>query len=64
MAKSDGMKYVGDGVTFVPGVPMRDLTGEELATMPKDLKEAALKSGLYRDRAGYVETPATREGDV
>lgn len=40
------LHYVGDGSTWFPGAPLRDLDGEEVAAAGLDI-EALVKSGLY-----------------
>lgn len=51
------IKYKGDGA-FVVGVPKRDLSAEEWAKLPDDVKELCLTTGLYEEpkaRAGKTE---------
>lgn len=40
-------KYVYKGGGYFAGVPARDMSAEEWARLPKEIREAALKAGLY-----------------
>ena len=42
----DKVKYEGGG--YFAGVPARDMTLDEWAKCPKELRKAALKQGLYK----------------
>jgi hypothetical protein len=46
MAKFEARRYVGAGA-FVPGIPARDLDGDEWAALDPSLREAAEMGGLY-----------------
>lgn len=62
MAKSKGaqMTYTGDGLTFIQGVPPRNLTAAEWESLTEEQQKAATASGLYRP-SGPVATPASGE---
>ena len=40
-------KYIYKGGGYFAGVPARDMTAEEWAKLPKEIREAALKADLY-----------------
>lgn len=42
------MKYIGNGTSVVPGLPLRDLTDKEVKKHGKDF---ILSTGLYEEEA-------------
>lgn len=44
-----GVQYLGDGSSYVEGVPARDLTRTEWQGLRGDLRDLALATGLYHD---------------
>jgi hypothetical protein len=45
--KISKVKYHGRGERFVPGVPTRDLDGDEWRALPEDQRKIALHDDLY-----------------
>jgi hypothetical protein len=41
------LHYTGDGTSYIPGVPQRDLTAEDVAAIPPDALQEAKASSLY-----------------
>ena len=46
-----GLTWIGDGSRFIPGVPARDLTADEVANRPE-----LIASGLYIEAASATPT--------
>lgn len=46
-AKISVIRWRGDGSGYVPGIPQRDLTIEEWATLTEAQRTAAIATGLY-----------------
>jgi len=51
------MRYVAPAGEFVPGLPACDLTDEEWAALPDDLRALALALALYRADEAAETTP-------
>ena len=47
------MKYIGDGKSVVPGLPLRDLTDKEVKKHGKDF---ILSTGLYEEKKAATKT--------
>ena len=47
-----GLTWIGDGSRFIPGVPARDLTADEVAHLRPEL----IASGLYIEAASATPT--------
>lgn len=45
--ESGGVRYAGDGATFIPGVPIRNLTADEWRELSDEVKALCISSGLY-----------------
>ena len=56
---SKALEYVGQGA-WLPGVPARDLTAEEVEGLGLDAK-ALVKSGLYKEVKQLAEKAEKRE---
>ncbi len=56
-----GVRFVGDGSAYLPGVPMRDMTVEEWSALPDALRTAASASGLYEVAENVVVVEATAQ---
>jgi hypothetical protein len=54
----------GAAILIIPGVPLRDLTAEDLAVLPEHLIEQVKASELYTTRPGprRSESKPTEEG--
>lgn len=42
------VRYVGANIGYMPGVPMKDMDAEEWNALDGDLRENAIKAGLYQ----------------
>ena len=51
------MKYTGDGKQFAPGLPMRDLTDDEVK---QHGKETIVSTGLYKEIKKTAEKTVKR----
>lgn len=48
-AKSgEQVRYVGANIGYMPGVPMQDMDADEWNALDGDLRENALRAGLYQ----------------
>ena len=55
------MKYIGDGSKVVPGLPLRDLTNEEVK---KHGKAFVLSTGLYEEpKKKTAEKTVKKDGE-
>lgn len=45
--KSSALRYIGDGASYLNGIPMRHLTSAEVALLTTKQLEHCLGSGLY-----------------
>lgn len=46
--KNIHVRYVGNGSSFVIGVPQKDLSEEEWTELSEQVKELAISSGVYQ----------------
>jgi hypothetical protein len=53
-------RYIGDGA-YLPGIPARDLTDEDLAELTEEQRAAVAASAIYED-AGGKKPKASEEG--
>jgi hypothetical protein len=42
------VRYVGANIGYMPGIPMKDMDAEEWNALDGDLRENAIKAGLYQ----------------
>lgn len=42
------VRYVGANIGYMPGVPMKDMDAEEWNALDGDLRENAIRAGLYQ----------------
>jgi hypothetical protein len=59
------LHYTGDGTSYIPGVPQRDLTAEDVAAIPPDALQEAKASGLYErtERGDKKPSKAAKGGE-
>lgn len=60
------IKYIGDGASYFPGVPMRDLEQDEWDALADSVKVALVKAKLFEANAPKVQvTPqaSSKGGD-
>ncbi len=56
-------KYLGDGFSFIPGVPTRDLSEADFKALSPELRDDCLKSGLYVAEVTKKSVSVTEEAD-
>ena len=62
-AKSgEQVRYVGANIGYIPGVPMKDMDADEWNALDGELRENALRAGLYQ--LGGPEEGAEETADI
>lgn len=56
------VRYIGANIGYMPGVPMKDMDAEEWNALDGDLRENAIKAGLYQ--LGGPEEGAKETADM
>jgi hypothetical protein len=46
-SKARSVRYLGEGRSYILGVPARDLAWEEWLRLPEDVREKCTQTGLY-----------------
>jgi len=67
------VRYIGANIGYMPGIPMKDMDADEWNALDGDLRENAIRAGLYQlggpeegaeqtaEAKGEVVPPATAE---
>lgn len=55
-------RYIGGG-DFLPGIPARDLTDEDLAELTAEQRADVEAAAIYEKASGKSSTPAPSEGE-
>ena len=56
------VRYVGANIGYIPGVPMKDMDADEWNALDGELRESALRAGLYQ--LGEPEEGAEETADI